>query len=86
MATSNSNLNFQEDIEGENIKRKFLSFLQEFEVYGETDESEKIKYYLREAESMQTNKRNTIYVDFNHLIEYSTTYDLAEIIQNEYYK
>lgn len=86
MATSNSNLFFEAGIEGDSIKRKFLSFLNEYEVQGDTDETERVKYYKLEAENMQRNKRNTIYVDFQHLIDHSTTYDLAEVIQTEYYK
>ena len=85
-STGNPDLYFQDDLEGDNIKRQFLNFLNEFTVQDENDPDRVVYHYKNEAENMKRNKRTTMYVNYEHLIDYSGTYDLAEIIQLEYYK
>ena len=86
MAMNNPNLFFEEDIEGENLQRKFLNFLNDYQVENAEDAERTEFYYKVEAANMQRNRRLTMYVDFQHLIVYSETYDLAEMIQMDFYK
>ena len=86
MATNNPNLFFEEDIEGENLQRKFLNFLSDFSAENPEDATKTEYVYKMEAANMQRNRRLTMYVNFQHLIEYSDTFDLAEMIQMDFYK
>lgn len=85
MNNTNPNLFFDGDVEGEHIRRKFLSFLTEFNTTA-PDSTREFYVYKDEAEKMMKNKRTTIYVDFRHLIDWSHDFDLAETIHMEYYK
>lgn len=86
MANNNPNLIFEEDIEGENIKRKFQSFLSDFQRPDPEDPGKLIKVYVEKAKTLIRNHRQTLYVDYRDLIEYSNTFDLAEVIHLEFYK
>lgn len=85
MSGNNPNVFFQEDLEGEQIRTKFLSFLQEF-CFRERENSREIYVYRDEAEKMMKNKRTTIYVDFRHLIDHAQDFDLAEAVHMDFYK
>lgn len=80
------NLFFESDIEGENIQRKFLSFLNDFSREDEDDPNTMYYPYKKEATRMANNKRTTMRIDFRDLTEYSGTFDLAEVIHLEFYK
>lgn len=86
MATNNPNVYYEEDIEGETIRRKFLGFLNDFAIDDPNDPSIKMFVYRLEAENMMRNKRYTIYVNLSHLLDYSEAYDLLEIITLDYYR
>jgi hypothetical protein len=86
MAYINPNVYYQEDIEGETIRRKFLGFLNDFCIEDPQDPSLKLFVYRIEAENMMRNKRYTLYINLTHLMEYSESYDLLEIITMDLYR
>lgn len=86
MAYINPNVYYQEDLEGETIRRKFLGFLNDFSIEDPQDPSLKLFVYRIEAENMMRNKRYTLYINLNHLMEYSESYDLLEIITMDFYR
>ena len=71
------------DIEGENIKRKFLHFLNEF-IIPSQDRNQQFIYYRNEVATMIKNKRTTLYVDYIHLMEFDA--ELSEYINLNYYR
>lgn len=72
----------QAQMDGENIRRLFYLFLNEFQAHNE--EKQLVYYYREEAYKMVKNKRTTMYIDFKHLMERDS--QLVEALNVEFYK
>lgn len=88
------NISFDRDVLAQNIARRFHKFLNEyppfpylisfsFEEYNE-DRRENVKQYREQAESMRTNDRTTLFVNFSHLVALDS--ELAEAILTDYFR
>lgn len=69
-------------MDGENIRRLFFLFLNEFQALNE--EKQLVYYYREEAYKMIKNKRTTMYIDFKHLMERDS--QLVEALNLDFYK
>jgi hypothetical protein len=70
------------DMDGENVRRKFLMFLNEFKC--EDEHRQTIYYYRQEVAAMIKLKRTTLFVNFDHLM--TAEGDLAQTINIQYYR
>jgi hypothetical protein len=50
------------------------------------DDEEPTYFYVAQAEMIKNTNSNTMYVDFRHLFDYDITYDMRELILNEFYR
>ena len=72
---------------GVEIQQKFLSFLKQFRDEDEELEEEinkDLPTYYRQVEDMVQRESTTLFVDFNHILEYNV--DLAEQLEDEFYR
>lgn len=81
-AFGNDNVSFEAELDGENVRRMFYLFLNEFQTQAE--DGRPVYFYRNEVSSMMKNKRTTLYVDFRHLMEREG--QLVEAINFDYYK
>lgn len=79
------------DTAGVEIQQRFLQFLEEFKPIEEENDLENIPpeflnlgIYHRQIYDMIRRDSTTLFVDFNHLLEYNS--DLAEQIEDEFYR
>ena len=69
---------------GVEIQQRFLEFLQLFRDDLEPDLPGTLTTYASHVAQMVARESTTLFVDFNHLLDYDT--DLAEQIEDEYYR
>ncbi|EAR93013.1 DNA replication licensing factor MCM4 (macronuclear) [Tetrahymena thermophila SB210] len=80
-----SQMNFSQTIQLkiETVKTQFLNFLNNFEV---VENGKKIKYYREKALLLKIYEKNTLFIDFNHLLDFIDDNDISDVILNDYYK
>ena len=69
-------------MEGENIRRMFYLFLNEYQ--SKNEEGKLVYFYREEAYNMMMNKRTTMNINFRHLMDRDG--GLMEAINFDYYK
>jgi hypothetical protein len=50
------------------------------------DAEELVKVYHEQAEILKNTNKDTMYVNIKHLFDYDITYEMRELILNEYYR
>ncbi|KAL4467074.1 hypothetical protein ABPG72_019284 [Tetrahymena utriculariae] len=80
-----SQMNFSQTIQLkiETIKTQFLNFLNNFEL---EENGNKIKYYREKAHVLKILEKNTLFIDFNHVLGFIDDNDISDIILSDYYK
>jgi DNA replicative helicase MCM subunit Mcm2 (Cdc46/Mcm family) len=78
----NTQLASEAQMDGENIRRMFYLFLNEFQA--KNAEGNVVYFYREEAYNMMRNKRTTMNINFRHLMERDSS--LTEAISSGFYK
>jgi len=77
-----------DDTFAENIKKLFSDFLESFssiqDGYSSQSNNQPVHDYMHQLVNMQTNDRTTLYVDFQHIVDYKQI--LADSIAQHYYR
>ncbi|KAL4442657.1 hypothetical protein ABPG74_007059 [Tetrahymena malaccensis] len=80
-----SQMNFSQTIQHkiETLKTQFLNFLNNFELI---ENGNKIKYYREKGFQLKDLEKNTLFIDFNHLLGFIDDNDITDVILSDYYR
>ena len=70
----------ERDLLAERCQKKFQDFLEQFKDSPDKQEA----FYLGQAKELINPERNTLFVDFSHLMDFDS--DLSALILEEYYR